>query len=100
MKRKRTTTNEVAQSCQRGAPWDGERHSRIDRPVRGLVTVLNRLPGVCTVSSCGGHRDPRNVSQCRRGEFYVNFLVDRTRAAWRSLGYLTWIIAKWTSGMN
>ena len=32
-------------------------YDELDEPVRELVKVLNSLPGVATIGSCGGHAD-------------------------------------------
>src|SRR5262245_61805318 len=55
---------------------------------------MNRLPGVCTFSSCGGHSDykSRSRSALPAGKFNVNFDVEPTVAGWRSLDLLTWAV--------
>jgi hypothetical protein len=56
----------------------------VEARVRRLVTMLNRYPAVHTFSSCGGHADP-TPEQAGEQEFYVAFVVERTRVAWNSL---------------
>ncbi len=62
-------------------------NTKIDANVITLLNVLNRLPGVITASSCGGHMHPK-AGQCPRGEFFVAFYLDRTLSpshVWESL---------------
>src|SRR5690349_10053619 len=49
----------------------------IDLRVRSLVTALNRIRGVGTFSSCGGHAEPQ-PGQAGADSFYVCFVVERT----------------------
>lgn len=47
----------------------------IDARVKLLVSVLHSIPGVITVSSCGGHKKPGNrLNPSPYGEFYVDFI--------------------------
>jgi hypothetical protein len=57
---------------------------QIDKRVVRLVDALNTLPGVTTVSSCGGHRRPA-LGQVGPGRFYVSLDISRRQATWRSL---------------
>jgi hypothetical protein len=68
-------------------------YKEIDPPVRNLVRVLNRFPGLHPYSSCGGHAkpDPKNTSQCPKGIWYVDFHVDRTDEGWMSLEFMAWV---------
>jgi hypothetical protein len=51
---------------------------RIDRKIRFLVDALNRLPGITTYASCGGHRDIKDgLNRVPLGEFYVDFVTPR-----------------------
>lgn len=65
-------------------PVQGERVREIDARVRGIVDALNRLSGVATFSSCGGHEEPV-VSQVRYPAWYVNFDLEPTPEAHDSL---------------
>ena len=58
---------------------------QIDPKVARLVDVLNNLPGVSTNSSCGGHAETTNVSQCPENEWYVDFELVPHQMAWASL---------------
>ena len=60
------------------------RLTEIDKRVRGLVDALDRLPGVATFSSCGGHEE-RQTSRVRYPEWYVNFEIEPTPEAHDSL---------------
>ena len=52
--------------------------NEIDRKVRFLVDALNRLPGITTYASCGGHRDVKHgLNRVPLGEFYVDFVTPR-----------------------
>ena len=76
-------------------------YDELDEPVRELVKVLNSLPGVATIGSCGGHADgdPGGV-HAAADEWWVTFELlphDReqavwlpTRASWLSLEFLAW----------
>jgi hypothetical protein len=70
----------------RRTPYD-----KIDPPVRGLVRVLNRFPGIKTYTSCGGHPEPAYDSQAAEGYWYVDFNVDRNDEGWISLEFFGWV---------
>jgi len=63
----------------------------LDQPVRKLVAVLNTFKGVTTTASCGGHAHPRR-GQSPAGEWIIVFDVAPTRAGFRSLEYITWLV--------
>jgi hypothetical protein len=65
------------------------RSNGIDKRVRSLVAVLNKLHGCRTFSSCGGHAKPKNVTQEPASKFYVCFSLDYTRQAWNTLELIT-----------
>ena len=57
----------------------------------GLARALNRLPGVTTFSSCGGHLDPDSAhAQCSEGTFYIQFDIKRSNRGWNILELLSW----------
>jgi hypothetical protein len=60
-----------------------------DRRIAGLVGVLNDLPDVYTISSCGGHKDLENRENAvPEGCFYVQFIVEPTEDGVLSLGII------------
>lgn len=64
----------------------------VDERVRMLVVTLNDLPGISTISCCGGHENPRG-SQVKSDSFYVALSVEMNRnrpskKGWRSLGII------------
>ena len=79
----------------------------LDERVRHLVVTLNRIPGVDTFSSCGGHSHP-TTSQASEGEFYANLDVERNKEGWRALELISWAVSEtdldrlrltvWTNG--
>jgi hypothetical protein len=60
----------------------------LDENIRELVRVLNEIPGVKTIGSCGGHDNPAH-GQWGQGTWYVKFELDRTTPA---LTWLSWAI--------
>jgi hypothetical protein len=79
-------------------PWDD-----IDPPIRDLVRLLNELPGLKTVSSCGGHDEPGADEQGRGPNHWDVFLRPRfdfpgdadevwpDRDGWLTLEFLCWV---------
>lgn len=65
-------------------PW-----KYIDENIRGLVAEMNRLPGIETLESCGGHVDNLPY-QNEEGHWIILFKVAHTEEGWRSLEFLTW----------
>jgi hypothetical protein len=60
-----------------------------DPGIAGLVGVLNDLPDVYTLSSCGGHTDPGNRENAvPEGYFYVQFIIEPTDDGVLSLGII------------
>ena len=62
----------------------------IDENMKDIVRLLNKFPGIETMSCCGGHKNP-DIGQMPEGEWYVNFDVcDNkgypTKAGWGSVG--------------
>ena len=66
-------------------------YPEIDPPVRNLIRVLNRFPGIRTYTSCGGHARVENSGQAPEGMWYVDFHVERTDEGWMSLEFFGWI---------
>jgi hypothetical protein len=66
-------------------------YAEIDAPVRGLVRVLNRFPGISTYTSCGGHEEVSHDDQAPASCWYVDFLLARTDEGWISLEFFGWI---------
>ncbi len=67
----------------------------IDPPILSLVHALNRLPGIVTCGSCGGHAQPNEIQQ-PAGKWFVSFNVEFTDTGWRSLKFLGWVVGmKW-----
>jgi hypothetical protein len=60
----------------------------VDERVRGLVAVLNTIPGVWTLSSCGGHKRPRR-SQVGSKKFQVSLTIDQNRQGWCAIALIT-----------
>jgi hypothetical protein len=75
-------------------------YEAMDVSVQRLVAVLNRLPGIKTLSSCGGHDMPISLDSLPADEWYVTVVLeprDRdsdihapTDQAWLDLEYLAW----------
>jgi len=63
----------------------------IDQRVAKLVATLNRIPGLSTFSSCGGHKNP-TISQTSSGRFEINFEISRDRAGVEALELLTFAV--------
>jgi hypothetical protein len=60
-----------------------------DRRVAGLVRMLNDLPDIYTISSCGGHEDPVNrENPAPEGCFYVQFVIEPAEKGLLSLGII------------
>ena len=62
----------------------------MDKKVIPWVNWLNSYPGVETVGSCGGHKNPKDCSQAPQNEFYVQFRFDTpdsapTKDGWDSI---------------
>lgn len=64
----------------------------IDVPIARLVQVLNEIPGVCTLNSCGGHSDQIYFDQVPEGCFYVSFAVDRPFKGWKALDLIVSVL--------
>jgi hypothetical protein len=65
----------------------------LDMRVRPLVEMLNTLPGVMVVSSCGGHPPPLKEDEWHEGTFFVQFHVDTShKAAWQVVQGLAWLV--------
>ncbi len=82
----------------------------LDERVRYLLVTLNRIPGVDTSSSCGGHSNP-SAGQASEEEFYVNFDVERNKKGWRAVELISWAVSEtgdcdslslvvWTNGFE
>lgn len=66
-------------------------YREIDAPVRGLVRVLNRFPGVHTYSSCGGHAEPDRDDRASAGEWYIDSHIDRDGEGHAALEFFAWV---------
>ena len=66
-------------------------YAGIDPPVRQLVRVLNRFPGVCTYTSDGGHDGPQYDAQVPAGCWYVDSHIDRSDEGHASLEFFAWV---------
>ena len=75
----------LAELLHPGHPARGANVGEIDARVRSLVEALNRLPGVVTFSSCGGHDDPVALSQVQCPGWYVKFGIEPEPEAHDSL---------------
>ncbi len=61
----------------------------LDENIARLVRACDRLPGLSTTSSCGGHENPDAQSgQQPFGQFYVSLCVTNWWEAWRGLTML------------
>ena len=76
-------------------------YDELDAPVRLLVELLNDLPGVATIGSCGGHADGESGGvHAAADEWWVTFELAPhnrnegvwlpTMAGWLSLEFLAW----------
>lgn len=71
-------------------------YAQIDRPVVGLVRVLNDLPGIYTIASCGGHDNPGPCGGTA-DQWWVTFQLEQaddlapTSEAWLSLEWVGWV---------
>lgn len=63
---------------------------QLDENIRPLCEELNRLPGIDTNDSCGGHENPGR-GQCPAGEWYVGFSAERSCFAWQSLSLIAFV---------
>jgi hypothetical protein len=62
-------------------------YNQLDTNIISLVEVLNSLPGIKTLGSCGGHENPTSIQQ-PLGEWFVSFYVAHTKGGMRSLEYI------------
>ncbi len=72
----------------------------LDPPVRALVAVLNDLPCVQTIGSCGGHEVPISGASLPADSWHVLLQLEPgdpdsevavpSRQAWLDLEFLTW----------
>lgn len=77
-------------------------YDELDPPVSGLVRALNELPGLRTISSCGGHENPETEASRPADSWYVDLVLDTddwdadvwtpTAEAWVSLEFLAWLV--------
>ena len=62
---------------------------RCDLKINKLVKAINSYPGIQTIMSCGGHKNPKVThSQVPENEFYIEFGFTElcpTQEAWHSL---------------
>ena len=71
---------------------------QIDQRVRYLVDILNKIPGVSTSSSCGGHEGTLESSQLPSDEFYVDLIIEEDGSGWGVLEFLVEIIQSYPPG--
>ena len=68
---------------------------KIDRNMKGIITILNRYPGIETTGCCGGHKNPKVTSQKKENQFYVSLEICNeneelpSREGWCSLGKIS-----------
>ena len=69
----------------------------LDEPIVPLVEALNRIPGVITFSSCGGHDDWRERCACAvpADQFWVSFDIEPTQRGWKALELIAWAVARY-----
>ncbi len=63
----------------------------IDVRVVKLVEALNRLPGITTFGSCGGHPNP-GPRQWPEGTCYVKFAASEAGGGLLSVQFLAWLL--------
>lgn len=78
-------------------------YDEFDPPIVPLARTLNGLPGIRTLSSCGGHEEPTNASAATAEHWYVSFELapaneqafvrTPTPEAWLTLEFLAWEIS-------
>jgi hypothetical protein len=61
----------------------------IDPNVKTLVAELNKIPGLQTTGSCGGHPSPL-IYQCPQGEFLITISIEWDADGTLSLERLVW----------
>jgi hypothetical protein len=60
-----------------------------DQRLKRLIEVLNDLPEVYTISSCGGHPDREGrENPVPEGYFYIQFIIEPTEKGFLSLGII------------
>jgi hypothetical protein len=63
----------------------------IDARVEKLVAALNRLPGITTFGSCGGHPNP-GPRQWPAGTCYVKFTASEAGGGLVSVHFINWVL--------
>ena len=71
----------------------------VEPRIKHLVEAFNRLPGICTISSCGGHEVIDNQTQSPADGFNIDFVVDNENGGMNSLRLIT-KMARITGGEN
>ena len=70
---------------------------KYDTRLKNLIEEINSLPGIQTITSCGGHKKPDiTQSQVPENEFYVVFGFKTqypTKEAWESLNVIAQLIS-------
>lgn len=66
-------------------------YEELDAQIVQMVRVLNKFPGLHTISSCAGHPHPK-PGQWKAGTWYVTFWLDPTEDGWATLELLAWAI--------
>ncbi len=74
----------------RNASGRGREHA-VEPGVRALVEALNRVPGLETYASCGGHARPF-VWQMPAGTFNVSFEIVRTARGFAALEHVAGVV--------
>lgn len=71
---------------------------KLDKNVIPWIDMINNYQGIETVSSCGGHKHPKDISQVPENEFYVSFRFTDGKFnsnGWSSISDLMTIITEY-----
>jgi hypothetical protein len=60
----------------------------LDPHIARLVHAMNRIPGLTTTGSCGGHWPVTSLAQRKAGAWYVGFDLSGDAKGWRALAIL------------
>ena len=79
-------------------------YEEMDAPVRRLVKVLNELPGVRTLSSCGGHETPLTADSLPPDQWHVTIVLEPAEPdadihvpstqAWLDFEFLAYVVMR------
>lgn len=70
----------------------------VDARMRRLVDAIDRLPGLSTFASSGGHADPA-LAGAAGNCFYVEVRAQASLEGMQSLGRLAWVAMELAAGM-